>query len=103
MTWHGFIQDADIGEMRNHEKILVRTGTLKTGNDTYAKRLWSRGLTGIPTIVYNPKKQEAIRFDYPEHALRFMYGAKHMQKLEQKWAKLKAELGSDGKTKKGNS
>ena len=45
-----------------------------------------------------------IRFDDPIHALRFMYGEKHMEKLHKKWEKLKQEvLGGSEKVKKGKS
>jgi len=49
----------------NQPKCLIQTGTFQT-DDGFAKRHWSRGIVGVPTVVFRPDKHYC--FSYPSLA-----------------------------------
>ncbi len=56
------------------EAWLVHNGTFKTGPDPYTIRGWTRGIMGVPTIVFHPDKHEKHVFRDPQSAVAYMRG-----------------------------
>jgi len=55
----------------------VQCGTFKTGPDPYTCRFWSRGIIGVPTLIFWPTEHKILALDNPEDA------AVHLQGLSQ--------------------
>lgn len=55
---------------------LVANGTFKTGPDVYTIRQWSRGILGVPTIVFRADQHDCDVLESPKKALAFMRGLK---------------------------
>lgn len=55
---------------------MVVTGTFKTGPDPYTVRRWSKGVIGVPTVVFHPDYHDTDCFESPSKAVAYMQGLK---------------------------
>lgn len=53
---------------------LIATGTFKTGPDPYTVRKWTKGVIGVPTVVFHPDNHDTDCFDAPHKAVRYIQG-----------------------------
>lgn len=54
--------------------IFIQNGTFKTGPDTYTVRSWTRGIIGVPTLVFSNKEHDMDVFDSPLKAIQYIKG-----------------------------
>jgi len=54
--------------------IFVQNGTFKTGPDAYTIRSWTRGIVGVPSLVFRPDYHEKDVFDSPWKAVQYVGG-----------------------------
>lgn len=50
----------DAGLRNTTEQWLLQVGTMKTGNDPYSIRGWSRGQMGWPIMLFHPHRHEIV-------------------------------------------
>lgn len=55
---------------------LIANGTYKTGPDPYTIRGWTKGIIGVPTIVFHADEHDTDVFEDPEKADHFIQGMK---------------------------
>lgn len=56
--------------------IFVQNGTFKTGPDPYSTRWWSRGIMGVPTLVFYGDTHDKDIMENPEKAVALLRGLK---------------------------
>jgi len=70
--FHHYDQLREAGINLGGKTWLVQNGTFKTGPDPYTIRSWSRGIMGVPTIVFRPDCHDCDVLETPEKAARIM-------------------------------
>ena len=64
----------ELGYNLGGKVTYVQCGTFKTGPDPYSTRFWSRGIIGVPTLVFWPGEHRTHAFDNPEDAAIYLRG-----------------------------
>jgi len=64
---------AELGLGIGPYSYLVKTGTYKV-DDPYSKRFWTKGVIGLPTIVYHQDHREMVIFRTANQAVTYMRG-----------------------------
>lgn len=64
----------ELGYNLGGKVTYVQCGTFKTGPDPYTCRFWSRGIIGVPTLVFWPGEHRTHAFDNPEDAAIYLRG-----------------------------
>ena len=73
MDWHyEMLREAGLNIGGKH--WLVQNGTYKTGPDVYSIRGWSKGVIGVPTLVFSPDQHDVDCFETPLKAVNYMKG-----------------------------
>jgi hypothetical protein len=71
VDWH-YEQLREMGLRVGGKYILIAVGTFKDGPDPYSIRSWSKGVIGVPTVVFQPDRHDMDVFDSPAKAVRFL-------------------------------
>jgi len=53
---------------------MIQSGTFKTGPDPYTIRGWTRGILGVPTVVFQPDHHDTDCLDSPFKAMGLVRG-----------------------------
>ena len=56
---------------------LVQNGTFKDGPDPYTIRSWTRGVIGVPTIVFAHDRHDVDVFQTPRKAMQYIEGGSY--------------------------
>ncbi len=75
MQWYyKYERMRELGYNLGGKVLLVHCGTFKTGPDPYTCRTWSRGIIGVPTVIYWPDQHKTLGLDNPEDAAIYLQG-----------------------------
>ncbi len=69
--WHYEMLRA-AGHNLGGKSVLVQTGTFKTGPDPYTIRSWTRGVLGVPTMIFSPNDHDVDIFENPQKAATYL-------------------------------
>lgn len=72
---HRYSYLRDMGYNVGGKTIFVQNGTFKTGPDPYSTRWWTKGIMGVPTLVFGAKERDLDVFDSPLKAAQYLRGA----------------------------
>ena len=64
----------ELGYNLGGKVTYVQCGTFKTGPDPYSTRFWSKGIVGLPTLIFWPDQHKTHAFDNPGDAATHLKG-----------------------------
>lgn len=71
---HRYDSLRELGYNVGGKTIFVQNGTFKTGPDPYSTRWWTKGIMGVPTLVFGAMERDLDVFDSPYKAVQYMRG-----------------------------